>query len=82
MPHPLQYLRRVQGWVRLVSHGRATRESMEYASHREALGGLQARRLQRFGAYAHDVGRRETVPKKCHSKDARNKSSIPARIMT
>lgn len=32
MPHPLQYLRRVQGWVRLVSHGRATRESMEYAS--------------------------------------------------
>jgi len=30
--HPLVYLRRVQGWVRRVSFGKCTRESMEYAA--------------------------------------------------
>jgi hypothetical protein len=32
LPHPLQYLRRVQGWIRNVSHGKFSNESMEYAS--------------------------------------------------
>jgi transposase len=32
MRHPLQYLRRVQGWIRNVSQGKVSRESMEYAS--------------------------------------------------
>lgn len=37
LPHPLQYLRRVQGWIRLVSQGRITRDSMEYASQNALL---------------------------------------------
>jgi len=32
LPHPLQYLRRVQGWIRNASHGKYTNEAMEYAS--------------------------------------------------
>jgi hypothetical protein len=32
LPHPLQFLRRIQGWVRLVSHGRVSRDAMEYAA--------------------------------------------------
>ena len=32
LPHPLQYLRRVQAWVRHVSSGQFAKESMEYAS--------------------------------------------------
>jgi len=33
LPQPLQYLRRVQSWIRYVSQGKHSRESMEYASH-------------------------------------------------
>ena len=32
LPHPLIYLRRVQGWIRIVSSGKCTRQAMEYAA--------------------------------------------------
>ena len=32
LPHPLQYLRRTQGWVRKVSTAKCSRQAMEYAS--------------------------------------------------
>lgn len=31
-PHPLQFLRRIQGWLRRVSQSKCTREAMEYAA--------------------------------------------------
>jgi hypothetical protein len=32
LPYPLVYLRRVQGWLRIVSYAKCTRKAMEYAS--------------------------------------------------
>ena len=42
LPYPLQYLRRVQGWIRNVSHEKYRKESMEYA----ALQAMQFKRYQ------------------------------------
>jgi hypothetical protein len=43
LPHPLQFLRRVQGWIRSVAHEKFSSEAMEYAS-------LQALQHNRYGS--------------------------------
>ena len=51
LPHPLVYLRRVQGWLRIVSYSKCSRNAMEYAA-------TMAMQHQRFSsAYVNDCAK-------------------------
>jgi hypothetical protein len=74
LPHPLIYLRRVQGWIRMVSSGRCTRHAMEYASQ-------IALQHQKFNsAYVNDCAKyfdqSGTLIFKKHNAPQRNRDTI------